>query len=131
MHWSRRALESAFAEFVVPLEADQTEAAFAVYRALYLSQDHVTNPGLGCPVAALGTEVARGSANLKRAFGNGVRRVVDAISGGKRGSVAARRTAAMREFSMLVGAMVIARASDPELAAEILTACGRETKNVH
>jgi hypothetical protein len=25
---------------------------------------------------------------------------------------------------MLVGAMVIARASDPELASEVLTACG-------
>lgn len=128
---AERALESAFAEFVGALEGDRAEEAFAAYRTLYLSRDHLAQPGRGCPVAALGAEIARESTRLKAAFGAGVRRVVDAIAGSRRGSAAARRAAAMREFSMLVGAMVIARASDPALAEEVLAACRGETRRVH
>ena len=50
--------------------------------------------------------------------------MLDAISSKRKGSATARRDAAIRDFSMMVGAMVIARASDPELAAEVLGACG-------
>lgn len=124
------ALASAFSEFVSRLSQDDAEEALAAFRTLYLSRDHMTHPAMGCPVAALGTEVARGSALLKRSFGAGVRRVIDALAAGRRESVAARRAAALREFSQLVGAMVIARASDPELAAEVLAACGPENRSV-
>ena len=126
-----RALDNAFAEFIAGFEASQAEEAFAAYRALYLSREHLAQPERGCPVAALGAEIGRGSASLKTAFGNGVRRVVDAIAGSRKGSAAARRTAALREFSMLVGAMVIARASDPALADEVLAACRGETHRVN
>lgn len=124
------ALESAFSEFVSGLSQCDAEQAFATYRALYLSDGHRAQPGIGCPVAALGTEIARGSLLLKRAFGAGVRRMVEAVAVTRKGSATARRAAALRELSTLVGAMVIARASDPELADEVLNACGRETRNV-
>lgn len=124
------ALESAFSEFVSGLTEGEAEEALATYRSLYLSREHMEHPGLGCPVAALGNEIARGSASIKRAFGSGVRRMIEAISAGRKGSPGVRRTAALREFSQLVGAMVIARASDPELADEVLAACRRETKHV-
>lgn len=125
-----RALERAFDEFVNNFERNQTDEAIAASRALYLSQEHMANPGRGCPVAALGAEIARGSSRLKAAFGAGVRRVIAAVAGSRKGSPTARRTAALREFSMLVGAMVIARASDPEFADEVLAACGGETNHV-
>lgn len=121
-----RALEGAFDEFVAALGEGDAGAAFAAYRALYLSREHMAEPARGCPVAALGTEVARGPAALKASFGAGVRRIVDAVARSRRGSAAARRTAALREFSMLVGAMVIARASDPELADQVLAACSED-----
>ncbi len=124
----KTALESAFAAFTTALQGDDAEEAFAAFRALYLSREHMSHPGFGCPVAALGTELARGSASIKAAFGTGVRRMVDAISRSRKGSAQARRTAAFREFSMLVGAMVIARASDRELADEVLAACGGEPR---
>jgi TetR/AcrR family transcriptional repressor of nem operon len=57
--------------------------------------------------------------------------MIEAIAATRKGSAAARRTAALREFSMLVGAMVIARASDPAMADEVLHACGGEARNVH
>ena len=123
------ALESAFSELVSCLSGGDAEQALATFRARYLSREHMERPSLGCPVAALGSETARGSASLKRAFGAGVRRMVDALSRGRTGSPGARRTAALREFSLLVGAMVIARASDPELADEVLSACGGGSRN--
>jgi len=124
-----RALESAFAEFVAQLAPEGAEDAFAAYRALYISDEHLRHPGKGCPVAALGAEIARGSGSLKRAFGAGVRRMIAAIAASRSGSVAARRRAALRDFSMLVGAMVIARASDPDMAAEVLNACRGEARD--
>ncbi len=126
-----QALAAAFSEFVRALEASGADGAFAEYRALYLSRNHLEQAGRGCPVAALGNEVARGSAAIKAAFGAGVRRMINAIACSRTGSAAARRTAAMREFSMLVGAMVIARASDAELADEVLSACRGETRRAN
>ena len=126
-----RALDDAFSGFVAALREGEAGQAFATYRALYLSREHVAQPGVGCPVAALGAEIARGSGALKAAFGANVRRVIDAITGSRKGAAAARRTAALREFSMLVGAVIIARASDPDLADEVLAACGAETRRVH
>ncbi len=120
------ALEDAFSEFVQGLSDGNAEAAFAAYRAIYLSRGHLEQPGRGCPVAALGTEVARGSNAVRAAFSAGVRRIVDAIARSRKGSAAGRRTAALREFSTLVGAMVIARAGDSDLAGEVFAACGGE-----
>ena len=122
-----RALEDAFSEFVDAFQAEGAEKVLPTFKALYLSREHLEQPGVGCPVAALGTEIARGSARLKMTFGAGVRRMIEAIAGTRKRAPAGRRAAALREFSTLVGAMVIARASDPELAAEILSACGGET----
>ena len=125
-----RALDHAFSELVELLQSGDAEETFAAYKAIYLSADHVKQPGTGCPVAALGPEIARSSTRLKTAFGRGVRRIVDAIAGSQKGSAAARRTAALREASMLVGAIIIARASDSEMANDVLAACGGEARNV-
>lgn len=143
------ALAIAFDQFVAALRGEELDAAVsqvfprlastlrvgeagrseAAVRSVYLSDAHVAERGLGCPVAALGTEIARSSASIRRAFGAGVRRVVEAIAERRRGTAAARRAAAIREFSMLVGAVVIARASDPETGEEVLSACAGDARN--
>ncbi len=123
-------LAAAFAEFSAVLEVGDPARAFAAYRSRYLSQEHMLNRGLGCPAAALGSEIARESDTLKAAFGAGARRVADSIARSRKGTPAARRKAAFREISMLVGAIVIARASDPGLAGEILAACAKEMPQV-
>lgn len=64
---------------------------------------------------------------LKIAFGRGVRRIVAALARVMKGSAQAKETAAFRKFSMLVGAMVIARASDPETDRNVLAACKRRS----
>ena len=125
------AMAAAFSDFTQRLETGDSRDAFASYKALYLSDGHKANPGIGCPVAALGQEVARGAGALKASFGVGVNRVVSAIAQSMKGSAASRRSAAIREFSMLVGAIVIARASDDTTANEVLAACREGARDVH
>ena len=121
------ALDEAFSKFVASVEKDESQSALD----LYLSRGHLSNPGMGCPVATLGPEVARGPNPLKAVFGAGVRRMVDAIAHRRAGPDDTRRRKALREFSMLVGAVIIARASDPELADDVLAACRGEPDHVH
>jgi len=121
------AIEAAFGKMGSGLEArfenGTPEAALAAYRADYLSDWHASRPGMGCPVAALATDVSRGPDLFKEAFGKGVRRATEAIAQGMEGSQKEREAAAAREFAMLVGAVAIARACDPETARAVLDAC--------
>jgi TetR/AcrR family transcriptional repressor of nem operon len=119
------AIDAAFAGFAEPLERGEPERAVAAYRALYLSDGHKNHPGIGCPVASLGPDISRAPERLKSAFGAGVRRIVAALARVRKGSAPEREAAAFREASMLVGAMVIARASDPATARAVLAACKR------
>ncbi len=132
------ALRAAFAESsrrLTPGERDGQPSSAPPKRdaddfpALYLSRAHLDHPGVGCPVAALGTDIGRASDALKAVFGAGVRRMVSALAQRPRTGGAARRPLstrkqAIRDLAMLVGALVIARASDPDTASEILEACG-------
>ena len=110
------------------LAAAPAGAAVDDFVAFYLSADHAANPGLGCPLAALGGEVARAPAALKKRYGAGVERMAAGLAKGRTGTPAARRTKAMRELAAMVGALILARASDPETANDILTACRKEIK---
>jgi TetR/AcrR family transcriptional regulator, transcriptional repressor for nem operon len=125
------ALESALACFAGQLEAGDPSRAYSAYRDLYLSDGHLANPGIGCPVPALGSEVARQTEDARAVFGRGMGRIVAAIARAMRGSAAARRAAAWREFSMLVGAVVIARAADPQIASEVLAAARGDKPHGH
>ena len=104
------------------LGADARDVA-AQYRAVYLSDEHVGNPGQGCPVPALAGEVARESPALREVFGSGFRRVADTLAKGMPGTSPERQPQALRELAMLVGAVVVARASDTETARLMLEAC--------
>jgi TetR/AcrR family transcriptional repressor of nem operon len=52
-----------------------------------------------------------------------VTRAVALLAEAQDGTQTQKRAAAMRELAMLVGAVVIARASDPETARAMLAAC--------
>ena len=93
------------------------------YFAHYLSDEHLANPGLGCPVPALGSEIARSPETLKFEFGANLNCSLTAFAKGLPGDEKAMRAMATREFAMRVGAMLIARASDAATAGDILKAC--------
>ncbi len=121
------ALRSAFDSFAEPMEQRQQQEpaakVVADYKALYLSEQHVANPGLGCPLPAVGSDLARESDALKAEFGHGMRRFVDAVAKAKSGTAAERQQSAYREMAMMAGAVLIALASDAKTAQAVLRAC--------
>ena len=121
------ALDSAFseiAEMLGPgLPTGKAAARSSDFQAFYLSDRHVASPSMGCPIAALSGDIAREAVALKARFGSGVHRIITLLARGRSGSERARRARATRQLAMMAGAVMIARASDPETAREILSAC--------
>ncbi len=121
------ALRSAFDDFANPLElrqqVDSPQAVVREYKALYLSAEHVANPGHGCPMPAMGSDLAREGKAVKAEFTAGLRRVVAALEAAGDGTPEERHVVALRDISMLVGAVVLARACEAPTASEVLQAC--------
>ena len=121
------ALQTAFDDISSNLESrtgkTDPHAACDEFHNQYLSKRHLENAGKGCPIPTLAGDVARGSTALRIAFGAGVKRLVTALARGKSGSDEQKRATAARELALIAGAMLIARASDPETARMILAAC--------
>lgn len=96
-----------------------SEAARAAYFRTYLSQAHLANPGKGCPVAAMGPDGGRAGDALQPAFRKGVEDLLQALGGDA--IDAAGRAALIRQMTMLVGAVIVARAVGPgKLRAEVI-----------
>jgi TetR/AcrR family transcriptional repressor of nem operon len=96
----------------------------AAYAEGYLSADHRDDPAAGCTFSSLGTEAARGSADLRRAMTESMRRHIDRFSPEAKGATPQeRRREAIAAWSAMVGAMVLARlVDDDKLSREILSA---------
>ena len=90
--------------------------------AKYLSTEHRDHPREGCPLAALGSELARTDAEIRNAATAGLLRLVDILaeqfdqshpSEGKKKALVAAVT--------MIGALTMSRiVTDPELSAAIL-----------
>jgi TetR/AcrR family transcriptional repressor of nem operon len=109
------------------------EAGDKPYPALleyYVSSRHRDDPARGCALSALGTEAARGSAPLRRAFGEGLQNFLDILTEALPGfSKSARRRKAVAAVATMVGAVTLARAvDDPALSEEILDAARQELR---
>jgi TetR/AcrR family transcriptional repressor of nem operon len=93
----------------------------------YLTARHRDHPGGGCPVAAMGVDVARMSPGARPAFTRATQQQFALLQGllpeGARNGTQERRQQAISTFAAMVGAMVLARSVDDEaLSAEILDA---------
>lgn len=119
------ALATAFEEMVETIETAlagaQPQTPDQLFRDFYLRDDHVQHPALGCPVAALGGEIARAPGETRTAFSVGVRAMLSVIARGQDGH--ADQAKAARTLATAVGAIIIARASDEATADMILAAC--------
>jgi TetR/AcrR family transcriptional regulator, transcriptional repressor for nem operon len=106
------------------LADDRPADALRAIAASYLSARHRDNPGAGCPMVALGSDVARGDSSLRRAFTEGLRPLIDVLTQIAPGrSKASQREKALATMAGLVGAVILARAvDDPALSEEILGA---------
>ena len=91
--------------------------------AYYLSAGHAEDRAEGCPLAALGGDVARQSHEIRTAFSRPLDRLFDVLASEEPAGVAHARERAIAGLAMRVGALVLARATaDPELRDEILRA---------
>jgi TetR/AcrR family transcriptional regulator, transcriptional repressor for nem operon len=92
--------------------------------AAYLSTRHRDNPASGCPLAAIGGELARSDKKTRAAATAGFVRLVDILAGKAR-TADVRRQALVSAVTM-IGAVTMSRVvSDPKLSAEILSAAGK------
>jgi len=83
------------------------------YADRYLSPRHRDNPGNGCTMAALASEVARSTPELKAAFEQGLEDILSAKG--------RDRKEAIFQAAAMMGGIVLARAvQDPRLSDEIL-----------
>lgn len=121
------ALDQAFEETAARIgsgpDSFGPSGAGQTFQDIYLSDGHFVSTGIGCPIAALGNDVARSTAAVKARFGAGVRRIVTLLARATSGPERARRARATRQLAMMAGALMIARACDPETAREVLDAC--------
>jgi len=94
----------------------------------YLSPRHRDDPGTGCLISALGSDAARQSRAVRRAFTDGFRvRIGGWLTTVPGRSQAARRKKALATMAGLVGALILSRAvDDPALSDEILEAMATE-----
>ncbi len=97
------------------------EQALASMLAAYLSPGHVANAGLGCPLAALGSETPRQTPDVRRATTLHLKAMVDLLA---RQSPAwgqpEAHEQALLTLSTMVGAVVLARLVDDATLSERL-----------
>lgn len=85
----------------------------------YLSTRHRDNPASGCPLAALGSELARSDEATRDAATAGFLGLMEVLEG-EAGTTDARRRALVAAV-MMIGAVTMSRVvNDPKLSAEIL-----------
>jgi TetR/AcrR family transcriptional repressor of nem operon len=100
------------------------EDPFVGIQRRYLSPRHRDNPGAGCLIAAVGSDICRQGPTVRQAVTRSLAATIErfaSIAPGR--SKAAKREKAMRTFATMVGAMVLARSvDDPKFANEILQA---------
>jgi TetR/AcrR family transcriptional repressor of nem operon len=88
----------------------------------YLSTEHRDNPRDGCPLAALGAELARADTQTRAAATAGFLKLVDALAGGfAEGTPDEARRRAMVAALTLIGALTVSRVvTDQALSDAIL-----------
>lgn len=91
------------------------------YVAAYLSPKHVRQRGSGCPLAALGGDVAREGAALKTVFAAGLEHSIEVLAEAMEqvGDDDPRNRAILTIVAM-AGALTLARGAGPALRDEIL-----------
>jgi AcrR family transcriptional regulator len=90
----------------------------------YLSKEHLKSPEMGCPVAALGSEMPRQAPEVRRAATRRIKEMIDVVArqSSDWGQPGAHEHALVTAATM-VGALVLARAvDDPKLSDALLKA---------
>jgi AcrR family transcriptional regulator len=98
--------------------------AFRALVTAYLSKGHVESAEVGCPVAALGSEMPRQAPEVRRAATRRIKEMIDLLSRHSPGwGEPGAHERALIATATMVGALLLARAvDDPKLSASVLQA---------
>jgi TetR/AcrR family transcriptional repressor of nem operon len=99
--------------------------------AAYLSTDHRDNPDTGCPLSAIGSELARSNEKTRAAATAGFLKLVE-IMAAQYGALppATARRRALVAVSTMIGALTMSRiVTDPKLSAQILKEAEKSLSN--
>ncbi|HEY1722106.1 MAG TPA: TetR/AcrR family transcriptional regulator [Magnetospirillaceae bacterium] len=115
------AVKQASANFATKM---RDKPSMAAYVAQYLSADHRDDPGGGCSVATLASDMPRQSKAVRRAFTENFRGAVTRIGARmKAGKRSVSDDDVLAAVSTLVGAIIIARGvDDADLSDRVLAA---------
>lgn len=119
----RAGAESVALSTHIAATAPPNEALQCMVRA-YLSKEHLENAEMGCPVAALGSEMPRQAPEVRKAATRRIKEMIDVIARQSTdwGQPSAHQQALVTAATM-VGTMVMARAvDDPKLSDALLEA---------
>jgi len=105
-------------------------AALTEFVKRYTSRLHRDQPGLGCPIAALADDASREEFKgpVRKAFAAGLERMIDRVRPllGRRGKTAPREQA-LADIAMLVGALVLARATKGSAVSDEVLMAARKS----
>ena len=91
----------------------------------YLSPKHLQHPEAGCPVAALGPELVRSTANVRHTLANGIRARLQALVELVPDNLTAteRRQLATGVLACMLGGLILARGLPESEALQVLEDC--------
>ena len=126
---SRRALESASRRWEVAAAANPKDPIGAVI-AFYLSTEHREERMDGCPIVALGSDVARQGSDVKASFEAGIKAHLELLGrliGETDGEEPSGK--AMAILSTMVGALILSRTvNDERLSKQFLQAAAKSVR---
>lgn len=97
------------------------EQALQRLLSAYLSKEHLKSPELGCPVAALGSEMPRQAQEVRRAATRRIKEMIDVIARQSPGwGQPGAHEHALVTAATMVGALVMARAVDDSALSDAL-----------
>ncbi len=124
-------LEERRGQLVAGLDELRVEQRLAQIVGRYLNRRHRDNAEAGCPLPALGGEVARADPELRRRFERGLAALADEIAAPQgedadAGAGASPEERALATLALCAGGVMLSRAvGDGELSDRILRACRR------
>jgi Transcriptional regulator len=129
---SRRAMESATRRWSTA--AATSSNPLEAVMEFYLSPGHLGERADGCPLAALGSDAARQSEEVRRPFEDGIRahfEVLDELMDDAKSSSSSPSGKAMVILSLMVGAVTLSRIlEDENLSQSILDAAAAQVRRI-
>ncbi len=114
-----------FAKLAGSVDSASAETRLHAVIDAYLSPWHLTHPDLGCPVAALGPEVARAGGKMQQNLGRTIRERLDWLRGlipnGRR--TRARDEQVVGALACMLGGVILARTVGEKESVALLEAC--------